>query len=249
MTGAEIRPCLLYEEKIVKELELTPRLRAIAEQVPQGARLADVGTDHAYLPVRLLLDGRIQGAVASDVNQGPLLRGQETARLYGVEGKLSFRLCDGLAGVGPEEADTVVIAGMGGELIARILAAAPWTKQARLLLQPMSSQPELRQWLAENGYRIDRETVAVEGRKLYTILSATGGESTPYTRAELWAGRQRKGEDSPHRLALLDDLIARRARAIDGMRRGNPRGEELAREETLLHDLQAMREEWIAWQQ
>ena len=232
----------------MKELELTPRLRAIAEQVSQGARLADVGTDHAYLPVRLLLDGRIQSAVASDVNEGPLLRGQETARTSGVEGNITFRLCDGLSGIGPEEADTVVIAGMGGELIARILAAAPWTRQAALLLQPMSSQPELRQWLTENGYRIHRETVAVEGRKLYTILSVTGGESTPYTQAELWAGRQREGEDSPHRLAYLDDLISRRERAIDGMKKGVSHGAELEREEALLTALRELREEWKAWQ-
>lgn len=232
----------------MKELDLTPRLRAIAQQVPQGARLVDVGTDHAYLPVWLLRNGRIQSAVASDVNEGPLRRGRETAQTYGVEDGITFRLCDGLNGIEPQEVDTVVIAGMGGELIARILEAAPWTREAALLLQPMSSQPELRQWLTENGYCIDRETVAVEGRKLYTILSVTGGESTPYTQAELWAGRQRKGENAPHRLAYLDDLISRRGRAIDGMRKGASHKEELEREEALLTALLTLREEWKSWQ-
>ena len=233
----------------MKDLELTPRLRAIGSQVPQGAKLADVGTDHAYLPVWLLLNGRIQSAIASDVKEGPLLRGRETARTYGVEENMTFRLCDGLNGIEPKEVDTVVIAGMGGELIARILEAAPWTRNAALLLQPMSSQPELRQWLTENGYRIHRETVAAEGRKLYTILSVTGGESTPYTQAELWAGRQRKGENAPHRLAYLDDLISRRERAIAGMRKGVSHGEEVEREEALLTALLKLREEWKSWQQ
>lgn len=100
----------------------------LAEQVPQGARLADVGTDHAYLPAWLLLAGRISGAVATDVREGPLQRGRETARLYKVEDRIVFRCCDGLAAVEPQEADTVVIAGMGGELMARIVERAPWTR-------------------------------------------------------------------------------------------------------------------------
>ena len=94
------------------ELTLTPRLAAVARLVHQAAHLADVGTDHAYLPVRLLLDGRIEYAIAADLREGPLSRARETAARYGVEGRISFRLCDGLSGVGREEADTVAIAGM-----------------------------------------------------------------------------------------------------------------------------------------
>lgn len=176
----------------MKELELSPRLQALGAQVPQGAKLADVGTDHAYLPVALLLDGRITEAVASDVNEGPLQRGRETARTYGVEEAVTFYCCDGLAGIGPDQADTVVIAGMGGELIARILDQAPWTRDALLLLQPMSSQPELRLWLNQHGYVIQRETVVQEGEKTYVILTVRGGEDQPYSLGELWAGRQRQ---------------------------------------------------------
>ena len=112
----------------MSKLELSPRLAAIAAQVPQGARLADIGTDHAYLPTALLLAGRIERAVASDVREGPLQRGRETARHYGQEENITFRCCDGLEGLTPDQADTVVIAGMGGELIARILSQAPWTR-------------------------------------------------------------------------------------------------------------------------
>ena len=207
----------------MNKLELSPRLAAIAALVPQGARLADVGTDHAYLPVRLLLDGGIASAVATDVNEGPLQRGRETAERYGVR-TILFRRCDGLADVRADKVDTVVIAGMGGDLIARILAAAPWTKQAQLILQPMTAQEDLRRWLLENGYRIAKETLAQEGKKLYVILSATGGSSTPYTPGELWAGRQTQGEDSPHRLAYLTDLIRRRRAGAD-RRAGSDKGD------------------------
>ena len=112
-------------------IELTPRLRTAADLVPAGARLADIGTDHAYLPAALLLEGKIPFAIAADLRHGPLLRAKETARQYGCQEKMAFRLCDGLRGIRPEETDAVVIAGMGGETIAQILQAAPWVRERR----------------------------------------------------------------------------------------------------------------------
>ena len=233
----------------MRPLELSPRLAALAAQVPQGAKVADVGTDHAYLPTWLLLQGRVRAAIASDVNDGPLDRGRETARTYGVTEGIAFRRCDGLAGLAAGEADTVIIAGMGGDLIARILSAAPWTRQTCLLLQPMSAQEELRRWLVDHGYVIQQETLAEEGDKRYTILRATGGASTPYTTAELLAGRQQPGDVSPHRLAHLEDLLRRRRRALAGMARGKaPDPAALARETALIEELEQMREEWSQWQ-
>ena len=151
-------------------LELSPRLEMMASLVPSGARLADVGTDHAYLPAALLLEGRIPSAIASDLRRGPLERARETAAAFDLKEKISFRLCDGLSGVGPEEADAIVIAGMGGETIAAILAAAPWTREraVSLILQPMSSMSDLRAWLGQNGYDILEERLAREGDSLYT---------------------------------------------------------------------------------
>ena len=95
-------------------LILSPRLAMAAALVPEGARLTDVGTDHAYLPAALLLAGRIPSAIAADLRPGPLARARKTAAAYGLEGKLSFRLCDGLSGIRPEETDAAAIAGMGG---------------------------------------------------------------------------------------------------------------------------------------
>ena len=128
----------------MRPIELTPRLQAVAGLVPRGARLADVGTDHAYLPASLLQQGVIDTAVAADLRPGPLDRARATAERYGLTEQISFRLCDGLSGILPEEADTVVIAGMGGETIAAILSAAPWVREEgkRLILQPMSAQED-----------------------------------------------------------------------------------------------------------
>ena len=229
-------------------MELSPRLAAIAAQVPQGAVLADVGTDHAYLPVSLLLDGTIPAAIASDVNQGPLDRGRQTARQAGVEEKIDFRLADGLNGLEEGQADAVVLAGMGGELMARILSETPWTRSVLLLLQPMTAQPELRRWLTENGYCIEKETLVREGEKLYVILTVRGGVDLPYTDGELWAGRQRRGEDAPLRLEYLDDLLRRRRKALSGMERSARPPAGLEGERRLVAELEKLREEWIAWQ-
>lgn len=231
-------------------LTLSPRLSAIAAQVPQGTRLTDVGTDHAYLPTALLLAGRIQQAEATDVHAGPLQRGRETAALYGVSDGIRFCLRDGLEGLQGPETDTVVIAGMGGELIARILEQAPWTREKLLLLQPMTAQAELRQWLTGHGYAIQGETLVREGEKFYQILTVRGGEETrPYTPGELWAGRQARGMKSPHRLAFLEQLITRRQRALEGMSRGTVPEEVKAQEKALTASLEALREEWNTWQQ
>ena len=99
-----------------RRLQLQPRLQLLADMVPEGCRLADVGTDHGYLPVYLLQRRRIRGAVAADIGAEPLAHARRTAEAYGVEG-IDFRLCDGLRDITPDEVDTVVIAGMGGETI------------------------------------------------------------------------------------------------------------------------------------
>ena len=144
----------------MRALELPPRLRLIAGWVPEGAYLADVGTDHGYLPTWLRLQGKIQGAVASDLRPGPLERAKVAGSLYGTD-NIEYRLCNGLAGIRPSEVDTVTIAGMGGETILSILKAAPWTAdgQHTLLLQPQSHEEMVRQYLAENGFAITREAL------------------------------------------------------------------------------------------
>ncbi|MBQ3102732.1 MAG: SAM-dependent methyltransferase, partial [Oscillospiraceae bacterium] len=123
-----------------KKLILQPRLQALSQLVPDGARMADIGTDHGYLPVYLLQEGKITFAIASDINREPLEHARRTALEYHITEHIDFRLCGGLDLIEPHEVDTVVVAGMGGETIAAILSAAPWLMKSEitLLLQPMS---------------------------------------------------------------------------------------------------------------
>ncbi len=230
--------------------ELSPRLRMVGEMVPEGAQLADVGTDHAYLPAALILEGKIPWAIAADLRRGPLDRARATVREYGLTGKIAFRLCDGLAGIGPDEADAVVIAGMGGETIAAILSAAPWVREKNmpLILQPMSSFPDLREWLGRNGFSIGEERLAREGDVLYTALLVRAGEMPTLSPAELRAGRNTA---DPLRGDWLNMWIARTSRALEGMAKAQggeiiPRKREL---EEVLNGLMDMKKEWEQWQQ
>ena len=172
-----------------------PRLRLIAGWVPEGAYLADVGTDHGYLPTWLRLQGKIRGAVASDLRPGPLERAKVTGSLYGTD-NIEYRLCNGLAGIRPSEVDTVTIAGMGGETILSILKAAPWTAdgQHTLLLQPQSHEEMVRQYLAENGFAITREALVRDRGTLYTVMEAKAGENGTVPQSGL--GRHRAGPRS-----------------------------------------------------
>lgn len=168
--------------------QLDARLQLCANYVRQGTRMVDIGTDHAYLPVWLEKHGLIRSAVAADVRSGPLANAEENLRRYETE-HISVRLSNGLEAILPEEAEDIVIAGMGGELIAQILSHAPWVKQEerRLILQPMTCAPELREYLRTNGFVVLREE-AVESRgHVYSVMllqwqqgRAVTGELYPY---------------------------------------------------------------------
>ena len=237
----------------MRPIALSPRLLALARQVPQGARFADIGTDHARLPVWLLEHGVIDRAIATDLREGPLDRARETARRHGLTGRISFRLGDGLAPLRPGEADLCAIAGMGGETIAAILSAAPWAAGAgtRFLLQPMTSVADLRAWLWRSGFTIQREELVGEGETIYVLLTAAPGEMAPLSPAEEEAGRQFRGMEAPLRRRYLERLTARAAGALAGLRRST-RPEDALRvpaQEALVQGLETMKEEWEAWQQ
>lgn len=203
----------------MRAIELSPRLQTVADLVPPGVRFVDVGTDHAYLPAHLIQKGMVSSAIASDLRKGPLERARQTAARYDVTERMSFRLCNGLDRIQPEEAEVIAIAGMGGETISSILGGAPWTKQGnhRLILQPMSALPELRAWLQKAGYQICRECLCQEGKTIYTIMLVTAGSMALLTPAECWAGRQETGNEDPLRPELLVYLLERVERALFGI--------------------------------
>ncbi len=177
---------------------LSPRLALCASFVRQGARLADIGTDHGYLPIALLRAGKVSSAIASDVREGPLESARRNAARFGVAKEMRFVLADGLSGIGPEDADDVVLAGMGGELILRLIGEAPWlcAPEKRLILQPMTMAPVLRTGLAETGFAVLEERAVTEGEKVYTVFTA-GYTGTPREITPLFAYMGRLSPDDP----------------------------------------------------
>ncbi len=172
-----------------RSLILAPRLQMISDMVT-GRRIADVGTDHGYLPIYLLQNRRIDFAIASDIGREPLAHAVRSAKENGITQGIDFRLCAGLDAIAPQEVDTIVIAGMGGETIAQILDTAPWTREGvhMLLLQPMSKQPLLRRYLWEHGYTVTRERLVLDKGTIYPIIEAHAGPMPEPTAAQCYGG-------------------------------------------------------------
>ena len=154
------------------DFTLSDRLRAVAGYVEPGASVIDVGTDHAYVPIWLLLNEICSTAYASDLRAGPLSRAENDARYWGVADRLTLLLCDGLSACVPEALDTVILAGMGGETIRAILEASPWALKKRLILQPQTHPAELERWLAKRGVGIADVTLAADAGRIYDVWLA-----------------------------------------------------------------------------
>ncbi|MCI6093406.1 class I SAM-dependent methyltransferase [bacterium] len=176
-------------------MELSKRLKAVAELVTPGMRLADVGTDHGYIPIYLTEAGVIPSAIAMDINKGPLERAKEHIREHGLEGKIQTRLSDGLKNLQMNEADCMIAAGMGGGLVIRILSEERDTAGSlkELILQPQSEIDSVRKYLTEEGYRIVAENMVYEDGKYYPMMKAVpcmaGAGEIPYSEEELEFGR------------------------------------------------------------
>lgn len=228
-----------------RKLELTARLQLLANWVPRGSALVDVGTDHAYLPVWLMLEGRLRSAIACDLRSGPLSRGRDTAGHYGVLDRIRFRQCDGLAGVDPQEADTVVIAGLGGENIVSILAGAAWTADGShtLLLQPQTRAEELRAFLCANGYAIRRERLVVDRGTMYPVLEVSAGIQS-LTPGQLYGGGCLTYDPLGGR--YLIEQILRLQAAVAGLNRTN-RPEAAQKADHLRDVMGSLLELWEEW--
>ncbi len=153
------------------KIPLSKRLAACAGFVYPGERIADVGCDHGYLSIHLLLEGTARSAIASDINGQPLLSARIHAEKYGVREKMEFYLSDGVKNI-PRDFDTMICAGMGADTMISILEAAPWLKssQYRLILQCQSKTSTLRRYLSSRGFFIAKEAVLRDGRFLYTVM-------------------------------------------------------------------------------
>lgn len=173
-------------------MQLSLRLAAIAELVTEGNRLVDVGCDHGYLPVYLIQNKKIPGAIAMDVGKGPLMRAKEHIEEYGLTEYIETRLSDGLSKLHIGEGDTLVIAGMGGPLMERILSQGGEVTESfqEMILQPQSDIPHFRKFLSEKGWKIVAENLILEDGKYYPMMKVLPErEELPYTLEEQWFGR------------------------------------------------------------
>lgn len=171
-------------------MNIGKRLETIGRHIPQGCVLADIGTDHAYLPVWLLQQQKIQAAIAGDIAEGPCQAARNTVAMHGLREKVKVRCGNGLKVLNENEADCIAIAGMGGSTMIEILAADIQLAQKAkvLVLQPMAGAPALRRWLCANGWYIDAEDLAEEGGHLYEIIVAVRGKAPAYTDVEYEVG-------------------------------------------------------------
>lgn len=209
-------------------ISLSARLSAAADLIGGGA-VADIGTDHAFLPVYLIQSGRARRVIACDIGEKPLENAKKTLEQYGLgEPQITLRISDGLSAVSPEEADTISICGMGGTLIARILADAPWICRERmhLVLQPNSHAEDVRAFLFGGGFILEKEFCVTDARRLYCCMSARFAGAPPDDDpGRIWFGTLLSGGEAERYYAeRVFRHIKTRADAIRAVSR-NP-GEE-----------------------
>ena len=179
-------------------MKLDSRLMAIANLVRKDRVFADIGTDHAYLPVYLVENGITSKAIAADLRVGPLENAKDAVVSYGFTEQIQLRLSDGLDNFKENEVEEIAVAGMGGLLISQFIERTGWLKNENihLILQSMTHVEELRKTLFDNGFIIDKEVVAEDGDKLYIILSAYYyADATAYTDFDLIVGKLPHNDD------------------------------------------------------
>lgn len=221
------------------KLPISNRLLCCASMLTPGCRVADIGTDHGYLPIDLLQKQIASFVVAADLREQPLAKARYNAHRYGVADKIRFTLSDGLEAIVPDEVDTIVCAGMGGDCIVHILQAAAWLRDARytLVLQPQSAGQALRKFLTESGFAIEKETLAKDGGFYYTVLRARFGEATPLTPGQQYVSPQLLQSGSEYLPAYLARIESALRTTVEGLK-----SSEKAAPERVAYYTQALQE-------
>ncbi len=201
---------------------MNKRLLLIAENIENGKGLIDVGTDHGYLPIYMAQNGYTGTIYASDINSDPLNKAINNADAAGLKSRICFLLSDGLHDCPRDAVDTIVIAGMGGDMIVKILDEVEWvlSPEYKLILQPMSKAEILRYWLVYNGFEISNEMLVDENNTLYQIIVARFGGITKLNDAELYMGKKELAYDKALYTRLFKSAKQRFKRAVDEMSEG-----------------------------
>lgn len=200
-------------------MDLPKRLAALAAFVPQGSIAADIGTDHAYLPIFLIKQGICSFVIATDLREGPFHSAEQKIREHALEDRIGLRLGDGLQPLKPGEVEVVVLAGMGGNTIRGILDREPQTLAGikRLVMQPMTDAGDLRVWLAANGWKIvDEELVEDDGR-IYVIIAAEPGREVILDPVYLEVGPRLLEKKSPLMERHLQSFVVKYERVLEGL--------------------------------
>lgn len=173
-------------------INLSERMLMAARMVRSGNSVADIGTDHAYLPAYLVLGGISPKALACDVRKGPLENAKKTVEHYGIEDKITLRLSDGFDKIEPFEADDFIMCGMGGTLMEQLVSRTRWLKNQskRIIVQPQSHAEDIRRFFVENGFEILFEDACVDAGKLYCAMAAEyTGEITEKPLSYIYSGK------------------------------------------------------------
>ena len=199
---------------------LTPRLKTIAALIKSCNLIADIGTDHAYLPVYLCMTDKCKHAVASDIRKGPLERAASTINRYSVSDRVKTRLGSGAETLTPNEADCIVVAGMGGLVISEIMksSAEVFDTAKQIILQPMTAADELRSFLNDNDYTIIGEHLAKEDEKIYNIIEVCPGKDVKYSAPELYIGKKLIETQPEHFKEYLKKRKTRLEKMINGLK-------------------------------
>ena len=211
---------------------LSKRLHTVASFVRNGAVVADIGTDHAYLPIHLVQVGISPLAVATDINEGPILRAKHNISISNLQDKIVCYVAPGLCGIEEHSPNDIMICGMGGELIAQILSESDYVKnrEINLILQPMTSILELREYLS-CGFDIYDEKIVHEDGKFYQIICAKySGNSHEYSNAELELGKINIERREDTFLKLLGFTIEKKKKILQGLLAGNCDTEKIEEE-------------------
>lgn len=220
------------------KLPISQRLLTCCGFVAPGDRVADVGCDHGYLGIYLLINQIASSVIASDVRPGPLQCAVINAKKFGVDDRMSFYLTDGVRAI-PKDFHTLVCAGMGADTMISILEGSPWlqSSQYRLILQCQSKRPMLRRYLAEHGFRISRETLAKDGKFLYPVMEVCYDPGPVPAPWDFYISPQLLNDRSP----LLPEFLARVIGALEESVKGmSHSGREAAELTEILKHLHAL---------